>query len=691
MKSGNCLGMCSAWLLLAFAYGAAIPLTAIGAEYNGPFKRASAGDAQLTYRLIVKWRDAPSGALSKPGATAAAAVQKLSAATGVRMKHIGDVTSGLDVVELEQPLQVHDLAGVLATLEAGSDVEFVSPDVWRQPHRVPSDALFPQQWFLQDQQPAATRAVHAWDSSVGSNGTIVAILDTGARFDHPDVGAASQQGPGKSLPGYDFVSPDPGGTFLVANDNNGRDPIPSDPGDWIDSADLQRSVFQQRSCVEANSSWHGTRVSGLVAALTDNGIGVAGLGWNTWLLPVRVLGKCGGFDSDILAALRWSAGLSVSGVPANSFPANVINMSLGSEGACTQATQTVINEVLAQGVVVIASAGNDGGPVDAPASCTGVIAVGAVRHIGTKVGFSNVGQNVTISAPGGNCVNVGAGQPCLFSIDTSVNLGTTRASASSYTDQFNFNVGTSFSAPIVSGAVALMHSANARLTPVRIASRLRSSARAFPMSSNSPGSAECPLPVPTCHEPSGANDIQTCECICTTSTCGAGMLDVQASVAAAFRPAAAIVTGQVSAGQAVNLDGSGSSAACNRTLVTHAWSVAQGSATITNPDQAIASVQAPSSGSFTLRLTVTDNLGATDSGDVTITTSNSTTTAGALLAGPACPATITPPTTPARDDVFGGTPPPGGGGGGGGGGGSLLLELLLLLGLLARRRASSRH
>ena len=314
--------------------------------------------------------------------------------------------------------------------------------------------------------------------TVGSAGTVVAILDTGVRFDHPDVGAASQQGLGKSLPGHDFVSADPGGTFLIANDNGGRDANPSDPGDWIDSADLQRSLFQQRECEESDSSWHGTRVSGLVAALTDNGAGVAGIGWNTWLLPVRVLGKCGGFDSDILAAMRWAAGLPVSGIPTNPFPANVINLSLGSNGACTQATQNVIDEVIARGVVIIASAGNDGGAVDAPANCDGVIAVGAVRHIGTKVGFSNVGPNVTISAPGGNCVNTAAGQPCLFSIDTTVNLGTTRASGSSYTDQFNFNVGTSFSAPIVAGAAALMHSANARLPPARITARLRETARA---------------------------------------------------------------------------------------------------------------------------------------------------------------------------------------------------------------------
>jgi hypothetical protein len=167
------------------------------------------------------------------------------------------------------------------------------------------------------------------------------------------------------------------------------------------------------------------------------------------------------------------------------------------------------------------------------------------------------------------------------------------------------------------------------------------------------------------------------------------MLDVQASVAAAFRPAVAIATGTVSAGQQVSLDGSGSSAACNRTLTAHAWSVAPGSPqqpTINNANQANASVQAPTSGSFTLRLTVTDSLGATDFGDVTITTSNATTASGALLPGPACPAAVTPPATPARDDVFGNPQPPIGGGGGGGGG-SLLLELLLLLGLLGRQRA----
>src|SRR6202043_3764317 len=149
--------------------------------------------------------------------------------------------------------------------------------------------------------------------------------------------------------GYDFIT-DP----IVANDGNGRDADASDPGDWITAADAATATFQ--GCTVGNSSWHGTRVAGILGALSNNATGITGITWLPKILPVRVLGKCGGVDSDILDAMRWAAGLHVTGVPDNTHPAQIINMSLGGPGPCTSAEQTVIDEVVASGVAVVVSA-----------------------------------------------------------------------------------------------------------------------------------------------------------------------------------------------------------------------------------------------------------------------------------------------------------------------------------------------
>jgi serine protease len=179
--------------------------------------------------------------------------------------------------------------------------------------------------------------VSAWGITTGSAGVVIADIDTGVRFDHPDLLRAGFGG--RLLPGYDFVSEDqnsstgaPLGTYLIANDGDGWDPDPSDPGDWIDSADQTNALFPASSCPIADSTWHGTRVMGILGAVTNNDVGIAGMTWNSYLLPVRALGKCGGYDSDIIAAMQWAAGLSVSGVPDNPYPASIINLSLGGGG-----------------------------------------------------------------------------------------------------------------------------------------------------------------------------------------------------------------------------------------------------------------------------------------------------------------------------------------------------------------------
>jgi serine protease len=571
----------------------------------------------------------------------------------------------------------------LERLRSDASVEYVAVDRRRFPHATsPDDPLFTSQWYLKNTEVSAVNAIDAWDVERGSAGVVVAVLDTGVLYDHPDLGRADRGG--KLLPGFDFVGAD-----HMANDGNARDADPSDPGDWIDAADKTNPLYG--NCDTTGSSWHGTRVAGMIGALTQNNAGVAGLSWNSFILPVRVLGKCGGLDSDILAGMRWAAGLHVPGAADNPTPARILNASFGSDGPCEATYRDVIDEITARKVLLVLSAGNEGTVVSSPGNCPGVAAVAAIRHAGSKVGFSSLGPEVTIAAPGGNCVNINGG-PCLFSLDTTSNSGTTAPGTHIYTDQINSNLGTSFSAPIVSGIAALMLSRNANLSTAQMLARLREGARPFPTAV-----ADEPT-IQACHVPANAQDFQLAQCLCTTATCGAGMANAAGSLIAADRPIAAIsLPANIAAGQNVPLNASGSSAACGRTLAMYAWTVI---APVTNPptiagaNTASATVIAPVSGSITLRVTVTDDQNRYDTADVQIGPDAAGTSAPASAGGTACavavvsgptPGSVPSPPTPA--------PPPNSSGGGGGGGGFLDVITLMLLGAswlagMTRRRNS---
>ena len=225
------------------------------------------------------------------------------------------------------------------------------------------------------------------------------------------------------LPGYDFIA-NVGGRERRRRPRRGRDRCGR-----LGDASRNRTQGQFRDCDVTNSSWHGTRVAGIIGALTNNSEGIAGSTWSPWILPVRALGKCGGFDSDILEAMAWAGGLHVNGVPDNPYPAKIENLSLGARRPLQRGLrQHHRRQLAARGVLVVASAGNEGGPVASPANCAGVAAVTGLRHVGTKVGFASLGPQVAVGAPGGNCVNV-TGGPCLFSIDTTYNPGTTTPAA----------------------------------------------------------------------------------------------------------------------------------------------------------------------------------------------------------------------------------------------------------------------
>jgi serine protease len=644
------------------------------AEYNPVRRQPSSQTEASIQRLIVKMRDAGSSSTpSQPDTTDS--VTALASRSRLTLKDHRRIVSGLHVLQVQPQIGGETLAQTLATLRADPAVEYAEPDRRRYAHAAPNDPLFAGQWYLQDAQPAAINAVAAWDLTMGSSGVVIAELDSGVRFDHPDLRAASAN---RLLPGYDFISGDAGGKYLTANDGNGRDADASDPGDWVTDADKNASQFTD--CEVQDSSWHGTRVAGILGALTNNATGVAGITWNNWIVPVRVLGKCGGYDSDIVAAMLWAAGLHVDGVPDNPYPARIINMSLGATGACPQSYQSAVNQLVPMGVLVVVSAGNEGGPVDAPANCSGVAGIAGLRQAGTKVGFSSLGPEISLSAPGGNCVNA-AGQPCLFSIDTTTNSGETSPEANTYTDQTSFNVGTSFSAPIVAGIAALMMSVNGNLNSVQLIRRLQEGAtKPFPVSTDAG--------IPQCHVPASSTDIQATECSCTTQVCGAGMANAQGAVAAALRPIAAVrVPASLSPGINVTLNGSGSAAACNHTVGSYAWTVIAPTVNppaLQNANTASVTVVAPVAPStYTIELTVTDDAGRQDSADVVVTATSAASTAPASAGANACPAAI-------NFSVSSGSTGATAGAGSGGGGGSVdPLTLLVFAALVTATTAVS--
>ena len=433
------------------------------------------------------------------------------------------------------------------------DVEYAVPDRRMRRHTAPNDPLYASvaggngpaagQWYLRAPNGTVKSSIDAetaWAITTGNPGVVVAVLDTGVRFEHPDLRAVAAGG--NLLPGYDMVS-----DIATANDGDGRDPDPSDPGDWVTQAEISNPASSLYQCAPSaeSSSWHGTQTAGLIGALTNNSVGMASVGRNVRVLPVRVLGKCGGDESDAIAGMRWAAGLSVPGVPANPNRAQVISMSFGADEPCDAAYQDTVNQILAAGTVIVASAGNTGHDPGSPAACAGVIAVGALRHDGTKNGFSSLGSAVAISAPGGNCVNSALNSPCLYPILTTTNTGTTTPVAASYTDGLNNpSLGTSFSTPLVAGTVALMLSVQPALTPYQVRALLQSTTRAFPpVGSSSDGNVVSQCTVPQ-FDTTGT-PVDQSYCYCTTDTCGAGMLDARAAVTAAIvgYPAAGVPAG----------------------------------------------------------------------------------------------------------------------------------------------------
>jgi serine protease len=360
---------------------------------------------------------------------------------------------GARVMRLNRAMPVADLKQLATQLMAeDSSIEYAEPDRKMYAMLTPNDPSFSSLWGMGSGN-GGIRATTAWDTTNGA-GVVVAVLDTGIR-PHPDLAA-------NIVAGYDMIAD----TF-VSNDGTARDGDPSDPGDW--STANQCGQGEPAS----SSSWHGTHVAGTIAAVGNNSTGVVGVAYGAKVQAVRVLGRCGGYTSDIADGMIWAAGGTVAGIPVNATPAKVLNLSLGGSGACDTTTQNAINTARSRGATVVIAAGNSNVNVSnaSPANCAGVVSVAAVGPTGGKASYSNFGTLVDVAGPGGE-MSSGTANGIL----STLNAGTTTPGA----DNYAYYQGTSMATPHVAGVAALMYAVKPTATPDQIEAALKSSARAFP-------------------------------------------------------------------------------------------------------------------------------------------------------------------------------------------------------------------
>jgi serine protease len=420
-------------------------------------------------RFIVKYKNAATLSAQGLASTATSSVNQLkthaaselSSRAGERLSYVRAVAiADRHVVKAERRLSKAETKRTLELLAQDPMVESVEEDQMLQIAATPNDTQYTSQWHYYE-STGGLRANTAWDNATGA-GVVVAVLDTGYR-PHADLNA-------NLLPGYDMIS-----DSFVGNDGNGRDSDARDPGDWV----LANECGGSHSA--SDSSWHGTHVAGTIAAVTNNGTGVAGVAYGAKVVPVRVLGKCGGYTSDIADGIIWASGGTVSGVPANANPAKVINMSLGGSGACSSTTQAAINSARSRGSVIIIASGNDNSNANNfnPGNCAGVVNVAATNRSGGRAYYSNYGTSIDVAAPGGamNSANDPNG------VLSTYNTGTTTPGSDSYA----YSQGTSMAAPHVAGVAALIAQKKPGATPDEIETILKTTTRPFPATCNNCG------------------------------------------------------------------------------------------------------------------------------------------------------------------------------------------------------------
>jgi subtilisin family serine protease len=420
---------------------------------NNPTEEATFFN-QPTNQVIVKYK---SLGLQSDAVSPMSSVQleRLSEAAGVSVTYFREMSGDAHVLRLPERLPLEQVQAISENLMQLPEVEYAEPDAIMYPMLTPNDPQYTNQWhyFAPSAGNYGINAPAAWDITTGSASIVAAVIDTGIT-NHSEFS-------GRTVPGYDFISD----TF-ISNDSDGRDNNPSDPGDWA------AANYCYAGSPAEDSSWHGTHTAGTIGAGSNNGAGVTGINWNSKILPIRVLGKCGGTTSDIVDGMRWAAGLSVSGVPANANPAKVMNLSLGGSGSCSATWQNAITAINGAGATVVVSAGNSNANASGytPASCSGVITIAATNRNGSRAYYSNYGTTVEISAPGGETIISTNG------VLSTLNTGTQGPVA----DTYEYYQGTSMSAPHVTGVVSLLYSLSPSLTPAQVLSIIQNTATAFP-------------------------------------------------------------------------------------------------------------------------------------------------------------------------------------------------------------------
>lgn len=555
------------------------------AAFAGPLQT----DRQFD-RLIIKFKDEATtlsgvfdfnAARSQVTMLDKSAPLNLVASSAAGLSYLKSVTAQTHVAITAQKLNRAELFALAKQIEQDPRVAYAEIDEIAQTQFVPNDPSYQNlQWHYQaaSTYPGGANLPDAWDRATGT-GVVVAVIDTGVR-PHADLAA-------NLLPGYDFVSGDAtGGTFKRANDGDGRDADASDPGDFAAAGACATGS------PASNSSWHGTHVAGTIAAATNNGIGGAGVAFGAKILPVRAIGVCGGFTSDIAAGMQWAAGLSVPGVPANANKAKVLNLSLGGSGACSQTYLDAVNAVRAAGSVVVAATGNDAAlSIGQPANCAGVIAVTAHTKLGDHANYGNIGSGTVISGPGGGTGVVLAGNGAsIFSI---INAGITSPSADSYGGK----IGTSMATPHVAGIAALIAGLQPAITPAAVQSILSSSAR--------------PHPVGT---------------FCANRTdCGAGLVDAKAAIdrLTSLAPSVAALVMQAGVrptGSTINITAAALAGGSGNTTFSYQWTQLAGPAvSLVSTTTQNTSFAAPALGaSYTFAVKVTDGTGLIASNQVSV-------------------------------------------------------------------------
>jgi serine protease len=422
---------------------------------------SASAQAEVTKRYIVKYPSASEmSTLAEQGFNPQAAREQALQQQGVKYQrammledyHVVTVSADNEQ-ELEQRLT--ELADSPAIVS-------VEEDRMMRAFFEPNDPMYKDQWHYFNPEGGINMPA-AWERATGK-GVKVAVLDTGYR-PHEDL-------IDNILPGYDMISDE-----FVSVDGDGRDGDATDPGDHMAKGECGDDYPPQ----DYPSSWHGTHVAGTVAAVGNNDMGVTGVAFNAQVVPVRVLGKCGGYTSDIADGIVWASGGTVEGVPENRNPVQVINMSLGGGGACQDITQQAINFARSKGTTVVVAAGNSQSDADnfSPGNCDGVVNVAANNIAGATAWYSNTGDSVDVTAPGGEWSIVNDPNGVLSTDDS----GETAAEADAYLTK----QGTSMAAPHIAGVAALMYEKKPGITPDEVEAALTDSGNVKPLTDNCVG------------------------------------------------------------------------------------------------------------------------------------------------------------------------------------------------------------